>query len=98
MDKVLPQENKKVSTEEEAHENIEYNINENDLYQIENTSLDDKREKTGWHKHVFESKLENKYSIDIQNGMTCKYENKVNKWYECNLLHDTLNTPRNTKN
>ena len=30
-----------MSAEEEAHENIEYDFDENELYQIENMSLED---------------------------------------------------------
>ena len=37
------QENNKVSDEAKSHEDIEYGINENDLYQIYNMSLDDKK-------------------------------------------------------
>ena len=40
---ILLQENIKVSAEE-AHENIESYFDDNDLYQIENMSLDDKKE------------------------------------------------------
>ena len=29
--------------------------------------------------------------------MTCIHGNKVNKIYECNLLHDILNPPKHTK-
>ena len=43
MDDILLQENNKVSSEEEAHEHIEYDINDNYLYQIENISLDGRK-------------------------------------------------------
>ena len=46
MDGILIQDNNKVSSEDESHENIESYINENDLYQIDNISLDDKKEQT----------------------------------------------------
>ena len=39
------QENNKVSDDKEAHENIESGFDKNDLYQIDNMSLDDKKEK-----------------------------------------------------
>ena len=45
MDVIILQENNKVSAEEESHENIESDFYENDLYQIDNMSLDDRREK-----------------------------------------------------
>ena len=40
---ILHKENK-VSAEYEAHDNIKYDIDENDLYQIDNMSFDEKRE------------------------------------------------------
>ena len=43
LDEILLQENNKVSNEYEAHKNIESDIYENDLYHIENRSLDNKR-------------------------------------------------------
>ena len=41
VDEIILRGNIKVSAETEAHKNIEYVINENDLYQINNTSLDE---------------------------------------------------------
>ena len=43
MDIILTQENNKLSSEAEAHENIEYDLDDNDIYQICNMSLDDKK-------------------------------------------------------
>ena len=40
----LLQENYKVSANEEAHENIESGFDENNKYQNDNMSLDDKKE------------------------------------------------------
>ena len=40
---------------------------------------------------------EKSYDIEIHNCMTCKHENKVNRIYEFNLLHDILNPPERTK-
>ena len=39
-------------------------------------SLDDKNENTEWRKSVFGWKLENKYEIERQNGMTSMNEKK----------------------
>ena len=75
----------------------ESDIDDNDLYHVDNMSLDDNRENTERRKHVFESKLENKYDIEIQIGMTCIHGNKVNKLVEWNLLHDIPNPPKTTK-
>ena len=43
VDEIIPKENNKVSDEEELLENIEYELYENDLYQIDNMSLYDKK-------------------------------------------------------
>ena len=42
-DEIIMKEDNKVSAEEETHENIEYYFYENDLYQIDNMSLGDKK-------------------------------------------------------
>ena len=60
-------------------------------------SLDEKKEKTECWRHVFESKFENTYDIEIQNGMTSINGKKVNKIYECNLLHVRPNPPKYNK-
>ena len=49
-------------------------------------SLDDKNENTEWRKSVFGWKLENKYEIERQNGMTSMNEKKIirmriSTWY-----------------
>ena len=64
-------ENNKIIAEAEAYENIDFEIDENNLYQIENISLDEKKWKTERHKRAFEIDLENTYEIESQNGMTC---------------------------
>ena len=43
VDEILLQKNNNLSTETEAHENIESAFNYNNLYQIYNMSLDDKK-------------------------------------------------------
>ena len=55
------------------------------------------KRKLEWCKHAFESELENTYDIEIQNGMICMHDNKVNNISECNLLDDIPNTPKKTK-
>ena len=71
MDGIILKENNKLSAEDEAHGNIDYEINENCLYKIINMSLGEKKSNTLWRKHAFESELENTYEIEIQNGITC---------------------------
>ena len=58
MEEIILQENKKVNNEAVAYEKIDYEINENDLYEINDKSLDENKEKTEWCKREFESILE----------------------------------------
>ena len=44
-DEILLHKNQKVSAKKEGHENVESNFDENKLYQIDNMSLDDTKEK-----------------------------------------------------
>ena len=57
MDEILLHENKKVITAKEAPENIQSDFDENNLYQIENMSLEDTKEKLEWRKRALEYKL-----------------------------------------
>ena len=43
MDEILLQENNKVSDESRAHKNIESELDENYIYQIDNTSIDENK-------------------------------------------------------
>ena len=43
VDGILHQENNKVSAEEEVHKNTKSDFDENNLYQVDNMSLDDKK-------------------------------------------------------
>ena len=43
LDEILLKGSNKVSVEAESHENIESELNENDLYQIYNMSIDEKK-------------------------------------------------------
>ena len=43
MDEIILRKDDKVSSEAEAYEDIESEIGENDIYQIDNMSLDDKK-------------------------------------------------------
>ena len=51
------QGNRKVSIGRESNENIESDFDENEMYQIDNMSIDDTKEKLEWFKREFESKL-----------------------------------------
>ena len=90
--------NNKVRAESETSENIESEMNKNNKYHIDNMSLDEIKEMTELRKCGFESKLENKYDIESQIGVTFIHLNKVDKLYECNLIHDIPNPPKHTKN
>ena len=72
-------------------------FDENELYRINNMSIEDKKSKLEWHKRVFEWKLENTYDIESQNGMTRIHDNELNNIAECNLLHFLLNPSKSTK-
>ena len=39
-----------------------------------------------WRNCAFEWKINNKYEIEIQNGMNHIHDNEVNNISECNLL------------
>ena len=80
LDEILLRENNKVSAEAEAHENIEAKLDYNNLYQIDNMSLDETKQDTAWHKCEFESKLENNYEVENQNGMNFIHGNKVKNY------------------
>ena len=47
VDEIIPQVRKILSAEAEAHKNIEYDINENYLYQIYSMSINEEKEKIG---------------------------------------------------
>ena len=84
-----------LSVEGEARENINSEVDENNIYDIDNMSLDKNKE---IHKRSFESKAEYIYDNKIQNGITCIHGKKVNIIAECYLLHDILNSLKRTKN
>ena len=46
MNEIILQRINKVSAESDTHENNDFEINENDLYHIDNKSLDEKKENT----------------------------------------------------
>ena len=65
-----PAINSKSSNIAEAHESIDFKIDENYIYQIDNMSHYEKKENKEWRKHVCERKTENTYDIKIYNAMT----------------------------
>ena len=69
VDEILLNENKKVSAEKEAPAYVESNFDENELYQIDNMSLDETKEKLDCRKCAFECKLKNIYGIENHNDM-----------------------------
>ena len=68
--------NNKLSAEEEPHDNIEFDIDIKNIYQIYNMSIDDQKENIEWRKCAFQWKIENTYEIEIHNSMTCIHEKK----------------------
>ena len=53
-------------------------FDENDLYRIDNMSLEKKKQNFELHKGAFEYELKNAYNTGIQNGITCMHDNEVN--------------------
>ena len=51
-----------------------YEIDEDNLYKIDNMSLYEKKEKKELHKLAFDSKVKNIYDIKSQNGMKYIHE------------------------
>ena len=97
VDEILLHENQEVSYAKEAHENVEYDFDENELYQVDHMSLENIKEKLEQIKRAFECKIENTYGIENQNDMTRICDNKLNNISECNLLHDIINPRKLTK-
>ena len=63
---------------DKTHKNIDYEVYEDDLYELDKKSLDEKE----CLKRVFEIYIYNVYDKKIPNGMNGIHENKVNKIYE----------------
>ena len=53
---------------DKVHQNIDSEVDDNDIYGIDNMSLDRRKE---CRKRAFASKPEKIYNIKNQNGMTC---------------------------
>ena len=56
-DEIILQKNLKMSAEDDAHENIDSKVDKNNLYDIYNISIDEKKVKKELRKHAFESEL-----------------------------------------
>ena len=57
---------------DEAHEKINPEVDENDLYDFDKRNSDEKE----WRKRAFEINIENIYDIKRQNGMTLYMKTK----------------------
>ena len=66
------------------------------MYELDKMILDYSHKE--WPRPEFESELKNIYDINILNDMNFINENKVNDITECNVLHDIINFPKQTKN
>ena len=90
-------ESKKVSAvNHEAPELLESDYDKNDLYQVENMSLDETKEKIEWRKIALEYK--SLYVIENRDKLIHLHDNEVRNIAECNLLHDITNPPKRAKN
>ena len=93
MDEILL--TKKVSARNnEALKFLDSDYNANDLYEVDNMSLEETKENIYWHKHAFEHEEKNSYGIENRNGMTRIDDNEVKNTAERNLLHDPINSPQ----
>ena len=90
---IILHDNKNVGVKDETHDNINYEVGEDEMYEIDKMNLYDKE----LLKHVFERELKYIYHITRHNGMICIHENEVDKIAECNLLHDILNPSKRAK-
>ena len=59
------------------HENIDDKVNEDELYDLDNKTIDEKK----WHKNVFENWLKTIYNIKRPNGMNCICYNDEDELY-----------------
>ena len=64
-DEIILKDNLKLSVRGKTHENTDDEVNEDDLYDLDQISLDDKE----LCKRVFERKLKNTYDIERSNSM-----------------------------
>ena len=69
-------------------------LTKKDLYEFDILSPDESYK--GWRKRAFESKTEYIYDIKILNTMNRIHDKEVNNIAERNLLHDILNTSKDT--
>ena len=94
FDEILLQENQKVSTENWTKENIESDSDENELYQINSMSLDDKKTFNGVWVRL------NTNLIKFRAIMVWPFlhDYGVNNIFECNLIHDKPNSLKRTNN
>ena len=89
--------NKKISAiNHEAPDFFEIDNNENDLYQMENISLNETKEIIELRKRALE--YESSYVFENLDKMIYIHANEVKDIAECNLLHDIINPPKIAKN
>ena len=70
MDEIILNETQKVSaTNHEAPKFLDSGNNTNDLYQVDNMSLEETKEKLEWRKRAFEYKNKNSYGIENRNDI-----------------------------
>ena len=79
---------------DETHENIDDEVDEDELYELDKLSLDEKK----WGNRAFESEMKIIYDINRLNGMNRIHDKEVNNISGCNLLHDILDPSKLTKN
>ena len=75
VDEIILQEKQKLSVKDETHDNIDDKVDEDELYNLDKTILDENKQREG----VFERKLIMIYDIKRPNSMNRIHDNEVNK-------------------
>ena len=84
---------KNPSVKNETHENINGGVDEDEIYDLDKLSLNEKK----LCSCLIEGKLKNMNNTKLMNSMNLTQNNKVNIIAECNLLNDIQNTSKLTK-
>ena len=77
---------------------MDYDYNDNDLYWVEKTSLEETKNNIEWRNCAFEFEQKNSYGIENWNDLIHIHEKEVNKIAKYNLLYGIINPPKRAKN
>ena len=97
MDEILLTQ-KVSATNHEALEFLDSDYDANDLYKVDQMSLEETKENFDWRKCAFEDEKKNSYAIKNRHDMICIHNNVVKNISECNFFRYINNRPKRTKN